>query len=176
MSFGKVLLMLSVGLVISCTNNASDSHNNHAENDISAAEQPTNNAEPIEPEASSIESKTSTTRSADSHTHGDAELAIVVEGGVVTIELATPLYNLLGFERAPETEAQETVASRAEKRLGQGGDLFIFNDSADCEIKSSHQDVHLFEHDSEHNDHDDDHEQSDDSHCPSSYAVRQISA
>ena len=97
------------------------------------------------------------TRSADSHTHGDAELAVVLENGVVTIELDTPLYNILGFEHAPETEAQKTAVETAEAQLGRAEALFTFNAKADCAVKSAAKDVHLFEHDdhSDHDDHDD---------------------
>ena len=34
------------------------------------------------------------TRSAESHTHGDASLAIVLDGSMLTVELDTPLYNV----------------------------------------------------------------------------------
>ena len=48
-------------------------------------------------------------RSAESHTHGDASLAMVLERTVFTVELDTPLYNLLGFEHEADTAAQKAT-------------------------------------------------------------------
>jgi len=94
-----------------------------------------------------------TSRSADSHTHGDAQLAIVLENGAITIELDSPLYNILGFEHAPETDAQKATLSQVEKQLGGGNELFTFNSGADCKPFSETHKVTLFNDD----DHDDDH-------------------
>ena len=96
------------------------------------------------------------TRSADSHTHGDAQLAIVLEKGAITIELDSPLYNILGFEHAPETDAQKAALSQAENQLGRSSELFTFNSGADCKPLSETHKVTLFNVDDE-DDHDDDH-------------------
>ena len=92
-------------------------------------------------------------RSADAHTHGDAELAVVLEKGSVTIELDTPLYNILGFEHAPETQAQKA----AELQLTRSSDLFEFNSKANCKNLSQDQNISLFDkaEADEHSDHDD---------------------
>jgi len=171
MTLNEILLTLSISMVVACTDNDPPSPDKNTQNVIPSAVQSSDNAKSnhvnIESETLQVESHTPTIRSADSHTHGDAELAIVLEGDVVTVELDTPLYNLVGFEHAPETEAHKTIANHAESRLGQGGELFTFNARANCKIKTNRQDLHLFEHDSDHEDeHDphDDHEESDDTH------------
>lgn len=98
-------------------------------------------------------------RSADSHTHGDAELAIVLEGDVVTVELESPLYNLVGFEHHPETADQKAKVKSTEEQLQKGEALFVFNAEAKCKLTSDSVSVELFgeDHDEDnHDDHEDD--------------------
>ena len=105
------------------------------------------------------EAASSVTRSANAHSHGDAELAIVLEGAMITVELETPLYNLLGFEHHPETAAQKAKVEMAEDQLQKGEALFVFNANAKCNLISESKAVHLFDedhHDDEHDEHDDD--------------------
>ena len=106
-------------------------------------------------------------RSAEAHTHGDAELAVVLEKGVVTIELDSPLYNILGFEHAPETEGQKEKAQKAEQQLALGSELFTFNPKANCQSLSKDRHISLFgkamaheytDHEQDHEDHSEDHE------------------
>ena len=107
----------------------------------------------------SEEKASSETRSAEAHIHGDAELAVVVDADVVTIELETPLYNLLGFEHHPKTAAQKAKVEMAEDQLQKGEALFVFNANAKCNLISESKAVHLFDedhHDDEHDEHDDD--------------------
>lgn len=85
-----------------------------------------------------------TVRSADRHTHGNAELFIVLEEGVATIEFESPLYNILGFEHNPETKAQKEVVRLVEEQLARGNQLFTFNDEASCDTKSQPQSLKLF--------------------------------
>ena len=110
-------------------------------------------------------------RSADAHTHGDAELAVVLEKGSVTIELDTPLYNILGFEHAPETQAQKAAALQAALQLTRSSDLFEFNSKANCKNLSQDQNISLFDkaeadehsgHDDEGHDEENHHEDHDD--------------
>ena len=77
-------------------------------------------------------SEASSTRAADSHTHGGATLGIALEGRTLTVELDTPLFNLLGFEHGAETVAQKAVAEKAESLLSKGASLFSFNSEAGC--------------------------------------------
>ena len=115
------------------------------------------------------EAASSVTRSANAHSHGDAELAIVLEGAMITVELETPLYNLLGFEHHPETAAQKAKVEMAEDQLQKGEALFVFNANAKCNLISESKAVHLFDedhHDDEHDEHDEHehHDEQEDSH------------
>jgi len=129
-----------------------------------------------ESDTHSEEKASSETRSAEAHIHGDAELAVVVDADVVTIELETPLYNLLGFEHHPKTAAQKAKVEMAEGQLQRGEELFVFNAEAKCNLISDSMTLELFdeeheddehhdEHD-EHDEHDDDehHDEQEDSH------------
>ncbi|MEO9969232.1 MAG: DUF2796 domain-containing protein [Hyphomonadaceae bacterium] len=96
-------------------------------------------------------------RQADSHTHGDANLAVIVEGTSLTIELETPLYNLTGFEHAPETEEQTSIIEAAEAKLMQPEDLFQANTEAGCVATDTGLEVHLGEEDHDEEEHEDEH-------------------
>ena len=102
----------------------------------------------------------SDTRSAESHTHGDASLAIVLDGSMLTVELDTPLYNVLGFEHKAETAAQKAALLKAETVLTRGGPLFVFNSEAGCSIIRDTISVELEHHEDE--DHEGDHDDHED--------------
>ena len=110
--------------------NHSDNHSGHKEAETAAHD---HEAAPS-PAADTKTSEASSVRSAQSHTHGDASLAMVLENAVITVELDTPLYNLLGFEHAAETAAQKAAVEKAETILSKGGPLFVFNSEAGCTI------------------------------------------
>ena len=104
-------------------------------------------------------------RQADSHVHGAANLAIVLDGTALTIELETPLFNLLGFEHAAETEIEAATIEAAETTLTQPALLFAINEAAGCTPSTETIDVHLIKsaHDDEHTH--DEHEEHDDEHA-----------
>ena len=95
-------------------------------------------------------------RSVEAHVHGDAELGIVLEGNRVTVELESPLYNVLGFESAPGTDEQREAVRVAEVRLRDPGSLFTFDARANCVPQIVDEDAaRLFgedDHDHEHHD------------------------
>jgi hypothetical protein len=66
------------------------------------------------------------------HEHGIAKLDIAVEGDKLSISFDSPLDNLLGFERAPRTDAERKAAAELLARLEEGGKLFIIDASAAC--------------------------------------------
>ena len=66
------------------------------------------------------------------HIHGEADLAIVVEGDLVTIHLTSAMYNITGFEHAPETATQREVLSSAVATLNSPDRLFGFSAPANC--------------------------------------------
>jgi len=85
---------------------------------------------------------------------------VVVEGSKVIVELETPLYNLVGFEHAAETEKQKAAVIKAESVLSGGAPLFMFNVEAGCGAPDISGSVKL-DIDHGHDDHED-HEDHDD--------------
>jgi hypothetical protein len=71
---------------------------------------------------------------AQPHQHGVAQLNVVVEPARVTLELDTPLDNLLGFERAPRTDAERDKAAAAVATLRAGDTLFRLAGAAGCSM------------------------------------------
>ena len=68
------------------------------------------------------------------HQHGVARLDISVEPGRITLDLDSPLDNLLGFERAPRTDAERAKADAAIKRLKDAASLFRVDGAAGCTL------------------------------------------
>lgn len=66
------------------------------------------------------------------HVHGVATLGIVIETGRVTVQLETPLDGLLGFERAPRTDAEKRRVEAAVATLRGADALFRFTPAAVC--------------------------------------------
>lgn len=123
----------------------------------------------VEVEASGSTVAESGIRQADSHVHGAAELSMVLDGDALIIELDTPLFNLTGFEHAPETDAQHEAVEAAEAILSNPASLFTFSSAAACTSDQETVDIHLVEehhdehedddHHGEHDDHDDHHDE-----------------
>jgi len=70
------------------------------------------------------------------HEHGTARLDIAVAAGRVHIALDTPLDNLLGFERAPRTDAERQRADAAVALLRGADRLFRIDPAAGCSLAS----------------------------------------
>ena len=172
-----IMSVLAFAMVTACSDNKDVVSDSPALNE--AASYKSQNDSDVKSDEAHSESKntvashkTSVSRSAESHTHGDAELAIVLEDGAVTIEFDSPLYNVLGFEHAPKTDAQNATLDRAKTVLGDGDALFTFNPEAECQAINDIQDISFFHtdkhddhegHDDEHDDeHEDDHDDHDD--------------
>ena len=68
------------------------------------------------------------------HEHGVARLDVAVDAGRVSIELDTPLDNLLGFERAPRTDAERDKAAALVARLRAAETLFRIDSAAGCTL------------------------------------------
>ena len=66
------------------------------------------------------------------HEHGVGRLNLVLEGGVVYMELDSPAANLLGFEHPPASAADRARLDRAVAALEHGDRLFRFDTAADC--------------------------------------------
>ena len=70
------------------------------------------------------------------HQHGVAKLDVAVEPGKISLQLDTPLDNLLGFERAPRTEAERARADAAIATLKAAAALFKIDAAAGCKLSS----------------------------------------
>jgi hypothetical protein len=66
------------------------------------------------------------------HEHGKATLDVALDGGRLEVRLATPAINVLGFERAPRTDAERKAVADATALLGRHKELFTFPVAARC--------------------------------------------
>lgn len=71
---------------------------------------------------------------ASAHQHGVARLDVAVEANRITLYLDTPLDNLLGFERAPRSDAERERADAAVARLKAADRLFRIDGKAGCTL------------------------------------------
>jgi len=68
------------------------------------------------------------------HVHGKLELAIVIDGPTITIEMESPLDNIVGFERAPRTDAEKKAVEDAVAQLRAADQLFRIDPAAGCKL------------------------------------------
>ncbi|MEH3087755.1 MAG: DUF2796 domain-containing protein [Xylophilus ampelinus] len=66
------------------------------------------------------------------HAHGRMQLDLAIDGPELTVQIDSPLDNLLGFERAPRTEAERRQARQARERLSDPAALFVLDPAAGC--------------------------------------------
>ena len=71
------------------------------------------------------------------HDHGVARLDVVVEPSRVVFDLDTPLDNIVGFERAPRSDAERQRAQAALARLRKAGELFRIDAAAGCKLRQA---------------------------------------
>ena len=171
LKFQSILMLGGVAVLTACggadapSSEPAETPEPPAMEDVAAPPTETTASQPAEPAG------TEPVRQADAHTHGDASLAVVLDGSTLTLELDTPLYNLVGFEHAPETDEQRAAVEAAETLLRQPGTLFQVNSEAGCAPSSETLEVHLDaedhsdhdgHHDDEHDGHKDEHDHHDD--------------
>jgi hypothetical protein len=69
------------------------------------------------------------------HQHGAIALAVAIDGEQLSIEMEAPLDSLLGFERAPRTDAERRAAGELLTRLRSGAAaLFKADAAAQCTL------------------------------------------
>ena len=68
------------------------------------------------------------------HEHGALTLDIGVEASTVTMHIASPLDNLVGFEHAPRTDAQRKRVDAALARLRSAQELLVIDAAAQCRL------------------------------------------
>jgi len=66
------------------------------------------------------------------HEHGVVKLDVAVEPGRVTLLMESPLANLVGFERAPRTDAERQRVDAALATLNAASTLFKIDPAAGC--------------------------------------------
>ena len=75
-------------------------------------------------------------QAAKPHVHGIAKLDIAVEATRLSLRLDSPLDNLLGFERAPRTDAERRQADAAVAKLKDAATMFEIDPAAQCKPAS----------------------------------------
>ncbi len=75
--------------------------------------------------------------SSKAHQHGVATLDVALDGNQVTIDIDSPLDNLLGFERAPRSAAERQRVDAMANKLKAADGLFVFDGAAGCVLKAT---------------------------------------
>lgn len=110
-------------------------------------------------------------RELDAHEHGVGTLNIAIDGTQVAMIFEAPGADIVGFEYAAESDADNAAIDAAIAQLGAPLDLFVTTAAAGCvvvEAKASlegeddHEDHD--DHDDDHDDHGDDHDEDHDEH------------
>lgn len=68
------------------------------------------------------------------HSHGRLSLDVAVDATVVTLVLAAPLDDLLGFERAPRSVAERGRVTALADQLRAADKLFVFDPDGGCQL------------------------------------------
>lgn len=98
------------------------------------------------------------------HVHGIAHLTLAVEGPEVLVELTSPAASLIGFERAPRTDAERETLALAKANLEAGDAMIRFSTLAACRLETAEIEVDLPEIGQDH-DHGHDHGHEDANHA-----------
>ncbi len=75
-------------------------------------------------------------RAGKPHEHGAAQLDVALDGTTLNLSLESPLDDLVGFERAPRTEAEKRAAAAAIATLRAADALFVIDPAAGCKSTS----------------------------------------
>ncbi|HRQ56220.1 MAG TPA: DUF2796 domain-containing protein [Azoarcus taiwanensis] len=89
------------------------------------------------------------------HEHGVADLRVALDDGTLLVEFDSPMDNIVGFEYAPQTEAQMQALADAEVRLRDFASLFSVPGAAGCviaevQLESPYSETHDHDHDHDH--------------------------
>lgn len=82
-------------------------------------------------------------RQMDAHEHGTGSLNIAAEGNTVAMELHAPGADIVGFEYAPESEADQAKVAAAVEALEAPLDLFVLPEAAGCSVMETHAALEL---------------------------------
>lgn len=68
------------------------------------------------------------------HVHGQVKLDVAIDVRAITIHVDSPLDSIVGFERAPRTDAERKTAQQALAQLRAAGRLFTIDPAAACTL------------------------------------------
>lgn len=68
------------------------------------------------------------------HVHGQLKLDVAIDGPTVIIAMESPLDNIVGFERAPKTDAEKKTVEAAIAQLRAADKLFAIDPAANCKL------------------------------------------
>lgn len=68
------------------------------------------------------------------HEHGVVKLDIAIEAGKISVQMESPLDNLIGFEHAPRNDTERARAAAAVARLRAAEALFKIDPAAGCTL------------------------------------------
>lgn len=71
----------------------------------------------------------------EAHSHGQAQLQLALEEGVVDLFFTSPSVNLLGFEHAPENDRQEAVLKKALTYFRENS--LLHPEGGECRVRSA---------------------------------------
>ncbi|HLD65430.1 MAG TPA: DUF2796 domain-containing protein [Pseudomonas sp.] len=95
--------------------------------------------------------------SLDAHEHGVAQLNAALDGKTLELELESPAMNLVGFEHAAQSAADQAKVAAARAQLEQPLVLFALPAAAGCQVAKQELESPLFG-DAAHDEHEDEHE------------------
>jgi Protein of unknown function (DUF2796) len=87
------------------------------------------------------------------HVHGNVTLNVAVDGTTLSIELAAPAINVVGFEHVPRTPDERAAVTRIATYLRGGRALIGVPPAADCRFVGTEYTEPQWEADSESEDH-----------------------
>jgi hypothetical protein len=76
-------------------------------------------------------------REAGAHVHSVADLAVAIEGSEVTVELQSPFYNLVGFERPPANDTEISAWMDAARAVREPARIILLPAEAGCRLSRS---------------------------------------
>ena len=103
------------------------------------------------------------THSHDAHVHGEATLNLVIDGNEFLLELESPAANLLGFEHAPQNQAQKQQLKKTQSLLSNVDSLVELG-GLNCQLVSAEIEMPYADHKSDHHDSHDGHQNKHDDH------------
>ncbi len=72
------------------------------------------------------------------HVHGTGSLQVAVDNDGLSLDMDTPLDNLLGFEHEPRNDKQKTAVRKMAQTLRDAARQFVLSPAAHCTLSSVH--------------------------------------